>query len=157
MSSHEGQTGLQLSAAQQLILAIDPDHHVIDLYRRYLEGSGWSVISLNHLDQVVEAARGLQPGAITLDLAMKEPEASSGTGEQVINNYKEADPPLDGLKVLERLKKDPTTRHIPVIICSMLSLQDRAFELGAAEYLLKPILEEDLVNAIKGVQAKENW
>jgi signal transduction histidine kinase/ActR/RegA family two-component response regulator len=153
--SQEAQAESQAAGAPQLILAIDSDHQVIDLYRRYLSGIGCSVISLTRLDQAVEAARGLQPHVITLDLAMKDAEQPSDAGDQAAGKPAEANRPLDGLKILERLKKDPTTRHIPIVICSILNMRDEAFELGAAEYLLKPILEEDLIQAIQRIQADD--
>jgi CheY-like chemotaxis protein len=57
-------------------------------------------------------------------------------------------PGYDGWRVLNDLKTDPETRHIPVIICSIVEEEERGFSLGAAEYLLKPILEDDLLHAL---------
>jgi len=57
-------------------------------------------------------------------------------------------PNKDGWSVLTDLKSDPTTRDYPVIICSILEQADKGFSLGAADYLVKPILEEDLVHAL---------
>ena len=50
--------------------------------------------------------------------------------------------------MLTDLKSDPVTRDYPVIICSIMEQADRGFSLGAADYLVKPILEEDLVSAL---------
>ena len=50
--------------------------------------------------------------------------------------------------MLTELKSDPETRDFPVIICSILEQADKGFSLGAADYLVKPILEEDLVHAL---------
>jgi len=49
---------------------------------------------------------------------------------------------------LSDLKSDPATRDYPVIICSIMEQADKGFSLGAADYLIKPILEEDLVCAL---------
>ena len=57
-------------------------------------------------------------------------------------------PNKDGWSVLTELKSDPATRDYPVIICSILEQADKGFSLGAADYLVKPILEEDLVHAL---------
>jgi CheY-like chemotaxis protein len=46
------------------------------------------------------------------------------------------------------LKGDPDTRNTPVIICSIIEDLEKGFNLGATDYLVKPILEEDLVNAL---------
>jgi CheY-like chemotaxis protein len=57
-------------------------------------------------------------------------------------------PGKNGWSVLTDLKSDPLTRDYPVIICSIMEQADRGFSLGAADYLVKPILEEDLVLAL---------
>ncbi len=57
-------------------------------------------------------------------------------------------PQADGWTLLADLKSDPTTRDYPIIVCSILEQADRGFSLGATDYLVKPILEEDLVHAL---------
>jgi CheY-like chemotaxis protein len=69
----------------------------------------------------------VRPHAITLDIMM---------------------PNKDGWSVLTELKSDAATRDFPVIICSILDQADKGFSLGAADYLVKPILEDDLVHAL---------
>jgi CheY-like chemotaxis protein len=54
--------------------------------------------------------------------------------------------------VLRTLKDDPATKDIPVIICSIISDKNRGFSLGAADYLVKPIVENDLVKALKHLE-----
>jgi CheY-like chemotaxis protein len=57
-------------------------------------------------------------------------------------------PGIDGWQVLDQLKSNPDTRNIPVIVCSIIEDLHKGFNLGATDYLVKPILEEDLVNAL---------
>ena len=137
-----------------LILAIDSDPLVIDLYKRYLAGSSCTVISLTKLEQAVTVARGVQPFAITLDIAMSANGKSGGTGPLSLSK-RNGNGSINGMKVLKELKKDPGTRHIPVIVCSMSAQQDQAYELGAADYLLKPILEDELVQAVQRLKELE--
>jgi signal transduction histidine kinase/CheY-like chemotaxis protein len=111
----------------KLILAVDDDPQVLSLYERYLGPQGYDVITLTDPSKALERARQIKPFAITLDIMM---------------------PGFDGWQVLSELKRDPETRDIPVVICSILEQQERGFSLGAADYLLKPILEEDLVSAL---------
>jgi CheY-like chemotaxis protein len=111
----------------KVILAVDDDPQVIALYERYLQPQGYQVISLMDPARAKERARQIKPFAITLDIMM---------------------PGYDGWHVLSDLKNDAETRDIPVIVCSIIEEQERGFSLGAANYLLKPILEEDLVNAL---------
>ncbi len=109
------------------ILAIDDDRQVLALYERYLGPQGYDVIGVTDPSKALERARALKPFAITLDIMM---------------------PTIDGWQVLTELKRDPETRDIPVIICSIVEQQERGFSLGAADYLLKPILQDDLINAL---------
>ncbi|MEW5941053.1 MAG: response regulator, partial [Chloroflexota bacterium] len=46
------------------------------------------------------------------------------------------------------LKSNSETRDIPVVVCSIVEEKEKGFSLGAADYLLKPILEDDLLNAL---------
>lgn len=57
-------------------------------------------------------------------------------------------PDVSGLSVLERLKRDPATRHIPVHVVSATEQGHVAMELGAVGHLLKPATRERLVDAI---------
>lgn len=109
------------------ILAVDDDPQVIALYERYLKPQGYQVIPCTNPNQAVAKARSIQPVAITLDIMMPE---------------------KDGWQVLHELKSDPATRNIPVLICSILEDEEKGFSLGASDYLVKPFLQDDLVNAI---------
>jgi len=129
-------------SSQVMILSIDPDPLVIQMYRRYLEDPNCTVVALTDLELSMEEARKLQPFAITLDVAMK----STSTG---LESYSQ-----DGWSILEALKSDPDTEHIPIIICSMQTDQEKAFRMGAADYLVKPILKEDLAQAIYNLRSR---
>lgn len=115
------------SESDKIILAIDDDPQVISLYERYLHPQGYQVISLTDATRAVEKVKQLKPFAITLDIMM---------------------PGIEGWTVLDALKSDPDTRHFPVIICSIIEDLEKGFNLGASDYLVKPILEEDIVNAL---------
>jgi len=117
---------------QKTILAIDDDPQVISLYERYLQPQGYQVIALSEPARALERVKLLKPFAVTLDIMM---------------------PGIDGWQVMDTLKSDPETRNIPVIVCSILDDFDKGFSLGAADYLVKPILEDDLVNALDRLNA----
>jgi CheY-like chemotaxis protein len=112
---------------KKVVLAIDDDRQVISLYERYLNPQGYHVEPLTDPSKARERILELKPFAVTLDIMM---------------------PSLDGWTVLTTLKSDPATRDYPVIICSITEKADQGFSLGAADYLVKPILEEDLVHAL---------
>ncbi len=119
----------------KVILAVDDDRQVISLYERYLKPQGYQVIALTDPKQVEEKTRQLKPYAITLDIMMPE---------------------RDGWTILRELKNNAVTRDIPVIICSILGEEEKGFSLGASDYLVKPILEDDLIKAIDRLNADGN-
>jgi PAS domain S-box-containing protein len=112
----------------KVVLAIDDDPQVIGLYQRYLHPQGYHVVPLTDPAKAKEQVLKLKPHAVTLDIMM---------------------PSKDGWSVLNELKSDTQTRDFPVIICSIMEQADKGFSLGAADYLIKPILEEDLVHALE--------
>ena len=57
-------------------------------------------------------------------------------------------PGYDGWQVLTDLKSSPDTRDIPVVVCSIVEDEEKGFSLGAADYLVKPIHEDDLLAAL---------
>jgi PAS domain S-box-containing protein len=119
-------------SGDKIILAIDDDPQVIELYERYLHQQGYQIVPLTDPSRALERVRQLRPFAVTLDIMM---------------------PGIDGWHVLETLKSDPLTRSVPVIVCSIIEDLEKGFNLGAADYLVKPILEEDLVNSLDRLNA----
>ncbi len=63
-------------------------------------------------------------------------------------------PDQSGLSVLDRLKHDVRTRHIPVHIISASDYTETALSLGAVGYLLKPVKREQLVDALDDLQQR---
>ena len=113
---------------RRLVLCVDDDEGVITLFRRYLSKRGYRVVGLSDSAAVLEKVRQLKPFAITLDVMM---------------------PKKDGWQVIQELKADPDTRHIPVIMCTIISEKEYGISLGATDYLVKPILEDDLLSALE--------
>jgi CheY-like chemotaxis protein len=72
-------------------------------------------------------AREFNPGAISLDIHL---------------------PDIDGWRVLERLKREPATRHIPVCVVSTEDARDRALNSGSLAFLAKPIRSKDVLDGL---------
>ncbi len=117
----------EIPEGKRVILAIDDDPQVISLYERYLTPKGYYVVSLTDPAKARERILELKPFAVTLDIMM---------------------PNKDGWSVLAEIKSDPGTQYVPVVICSIVDQEEKGYSLGAADYLVKPILEEDLVQAM---------
>ncbi len=118
----------------KLVLCVDDDEGVIKLFRRYLSQQGYQVAGLTDAAEVVEEAKRLQPYAITLDVMM---------------------PQMDGWQVIRDLKDEPETAHIPVVMCTIVSEEEKGMSLGASDYLVKPIMEQELVAALDRLDREE--
>jgi CheY-like chemotaxis protein len=64
-------------------------------------------------------------------------------------------PNKDGWSVIQELRQAPETKDIPVVVCSIISDQNKGFSLGAADYLVKPITEDDLQVALKRLDGRK--
>jgi signal transduction histidine kinase/CheY-like chemotaxis protein len=116
---------------KKLIMCIDDDPGVITLYKRYLEKQDYRVIGVTDPTKAVEEAKRLLPYAITLDVMM---------------------PQKDGWDVLAELRKTPEISNTPILVCSIIQDKTRGFTLGAADYLVKPITEDELRRALERVK-----
>jgi signal transduction histidine kinase/CheY-like chemotaxis protein len=110
-----------------LILVIEDDMAAAELIRTHLTDGGYRVALVASGHAGLGAAMRLQPHAITLDLGL---------------------PDLDGWEVLYRLKNDPATQGIPVLIVSARDQGQVGFSLGAVDYLVKPVNPKRLLAAL---------
>ncbi|MEW6752505.1 MAG: response regulator [Candidatus Latescibacterota bacterium] len=112
----------------RVLLAIDDDPQVISLIGQELEEEGYRVVGATGAVEGIERARQLRPCAITLDVLM---------------------PGMDGWEAIWRLKSDPRTCDIPLIVLSIVDDRDLGFRLGADEYLVKPVDRERLLAVLR--------
>ena len=115
----------------RLVLVIEDDERFAAILYELAHEQGFDCVHCPTADQALRLARALRPHGILLDENL--PDAS-------------------GLSVLERLKRDPATRHIPVHMISVNDHVQTALELGAVGYALKPVAREELVNAFARVE-----
>jgi len=114
--------------SRPLILAIDDEQAVLDLYSRYLEKEGYTVMGLSHANDIVYHVRELRPVAVIMDINL---------------------PGKDGWLAINDLKQTFDTQHVPILVCSIDAERERALNAGVAEYLQKPFIEEDLSIAMR--------
>lgn len=101
------------------ILLVEDDPAVAGMYRLKLEMEGYKVTVAGDGEEGLRIAQEQKPHLIFLDIRL---------------------PKLDGMSVLEAMRGDDRTRHIPVLILSNYGeppLIERGLGLGAREYLLK--------------------
>jgi signal transduction histidine kinase/CheY-like chemotaxis protein len=121
-------------ASGGIVLAIDDDPDIHDMLRRTLGRQGYRVETARTGEDGLRLARQLRPQAITLDVMM---------------------PGMDGWTVLGRLKNDPATADIPVVMLTIVDNRNLGFAMGAAEYLTKPIDRERLAQVLVRYGASE--
>jgi DNA-binding response OmpR family regulator len=112
------------------VLVIEDDRRSADLFALYLKGAGYRVEVARDGADGLELARVLRPRAVVLDILL---------------------PRLDGWDLLARLKADPLTAECPVIVVSMLDERGKGLALGAADYLIKPVSREAMLDALEAV------
>jgi signal transduction histidine kinase len=115
-----------------VIVLLDEDVASQDLVEAYLDGFPTEVMRAWDGEKALELIRTVRPAAVVLEVRL---------------------PRLDGWQVITRLKADPATAAIPVIVASTVDDRPRGLALGAAAYLLKPIRRDQLVDALQRVGA----
>jgi signal transduction histidine kinase len=118
------------------VVVIDDDRRSIDLLSVYLEAAGMRVVGARDGRRGVELVRALHPAIVVLDILL---------------------PGMDGWQVLESLKADPATAAIPVVVVSILDERGRGLALGAAEYLVKPVSREGVLDALARCGPEATW
>lgn len=119
---------VQIPLRQTVVLVVDDNPGMINLFRRYLAGQPYQIIDAADSSQAIEFARKIQPHLIVLDVML---------------------PQQDGWEVLQNLKNHPTTLKIPVLVCSVLELPDVAVSLGADAYLKKTPSRTEFLTALE--------
>jgi two-component system alkaline phosphatase synthesis response regulator PhoP len=114
------------------ILAVDDEPHILKLVAFSLRSGGFEVLEATDGLAAIEIARAEQPDLILMDVMM---------------------PALDGFEACRRLKADPATAEIPVVMLSAKSQkaeQAAGLDSGATEYICKPFTPKELVAAVRG-------
>lgn len=120
-----------MTAKQELILVADDDGDIVRFVEVNLRLEGFATTIASDGEQALEAARELMPDLALLDVMM---------------------PRLDGFEVCQRLRSDPRTKHISVIMLTAKSLSaDKVVGLtsGADDYIIKPFDPIELVARVK--------
>ncbi|MBA7510530.1 Alkaline phosphatase synthesis transcriptional regulatory protein PhoP [subsurface metagenome] len=115
------------------ILIIDDEFPAGYLIKINLEAEGYEAVLALSGEEALEKARASAPDLITLDVLMPE---------------------MDGFEVLEALKRDEALNSIPVMMISVINgmRKKRGIQMGAVDYLFKPIDFDNLLNKIRGLE-----
>lgn len=124
---------LQTDETARKLLIIEDDRSFSMILRDLARESNFQALIAETAQEALELARQFVPSAIVLDIGL---------------------PDQSGLSVLDRLKRDVRTRHIPIHIISADDYTERAMSLGAIGYALKPVQRDQLKDVLKTLDAK---
>jgi len=110
------------------VLVVDDDLAVCDLFERWLIKEGFRIETALGGEEGLRRARELHPDVITLDVLMAG---------------------MDGWEVLSALKADPDLNDVPVVLVTFVDEREKGFELGASDYLLKPVDQKQFVTVLQ--------
>ena len=113
------------------VLIVEDDERFAKVVLEFAREKNFKAIVTHRGDSALSLARDYLPSAILLDLDL---------------------PDIDGFTVLDRLKRDPSTRHIPVHVMSSLRERERALRQGAISYINKPVERDALKDEFKRIQ-----
>lgn len=119
------------TGAKKKILIVDDEEPIILLLKTILGVYGYDSCDTHSPKSTFERVEREKPDLVILDIAMPE---------------------LDGYEVCRQLKKNPASKHIPVVMITALALeQDRkmAMEAGADGFILKPFDPRDVIAEIE--------
>ncbi|MEN3292172.1 MAG: hypothetical protein V7642_1425, partial [Burkholderiales bacterium] len=120
-----------VSPGDASVLIVEDDARFAKIMLEHAREKNFKGIVTAKGDSVLTLARDYLPAAILLDIDL---------------------PDVDGFTVLDRLKRDPSTRHIPVHVISSLKERERALRQGAISYLNKPVSRERLLEEFARIQ-----
>ena len=115
------------------ILAVDDERHIVRLVQVNLERAGYEVVTAFDGKDALEKVEAERPDLVVLDVMM---------------------PYMDGFEVLQNLRKNPSTRELPVIMLTAKA-QDadvfRGWQSGVDCYLTKPFNPMELISFVKRI------
>ena len=112
---------------QACILVVEDDPASADLLESQLSSEGYEVVVCNRCEDAVQMAIDLQPAVITLDIVML---------------------PVNGWDILAKLKSEPRTAKIGVVVVTVVDQRSTGAVLGADEYVVKPVDKGILLAAV---------
>lgn len=122
-----------LAAGRRILLVVEDDESFASILRDVAREMGFQSLVAGTAEEALALAKEFMPSAIVLDVGL---------------------PDQSGLSVLDRLKRDVRTRHIPIHVVSANDHAQTALSLGAVGYMMKPVRREDLTDVLTKLEAK---
>ncbi|RYD33154.1 MAG: response regulator, partial [Verrucomicrobiaceae bacterium] len=123
----------RLGSHGRVILVVEDDPHFAGLLADLARQQNFQCLVTASAQEALELAREHLPSAVLLDVGL---------------------PDSSGLFVLDRLKHDARTRHIPVHVVSGSDHMEKAMAMGAVGYMLKPVAREQITGALQSLETQ---
>ncbi len=120
-----------IDPSRRLLLIVEDDSRFAEIVARIGDELEFQTLIAHNANHAIRLALAHPPAAIILDINL---------------------PDHSGLTVLDRLKREPVLRHVPVHVMSVEDHQQTALAMGAAGYLVKPVKQDDIVSALRALQ-----
>lgn len=115
----------------RLVLVVEDNDAAAELLTGYVEDEGYRVVRARDGEEALRLVAEKRPWAITLDMRL---------------------PKMDGRRVLSKLKSNEETHDIPVVVISIMKNRHEALELGAVEYLAKPVDRRQIQKVLSDIR-----
>jgi CheY-like chemotaxis protein len=112
---------------ERTVLVVEDNPDMVLFYRHCTSGTPYRIVHVAPDEDIVAQIEALAPDVVLLDVMM---------------------PHVDGWQVLTHLHERPSTRAIPVIVCSVVKEEELALALGAVHFISKPVQPRELVAAL---------
>lgn len=127
LTQTEGKFKITLQTSNPTIMVIDDNEGLFRLVERYLTGQNYHMLSTTDGKTGLRLIEETHPDLLILDVMI---------------------PGMDGWEILQRVRTQPDTYKIPVIICSVFNDPELAGSLGASYFLPKPLNRQALIEAL---------
>jgi CheY-like chemotaxis protein/CHASE3 domain sensor protein len=122
-----------IDASVPTLLVVEDDPRFAQILVDLAHESEFQCLVAATADEGIRMAQEYLPSAVILDMNL---------------------PDHSGLSVLDRLKRNPATRHVPVHVVSVEDYSQQALSMGAMGYMLKPVQRADLVDALQKMEQR---
>jgi len=126
-----------MNGTEKTILVVDDNPFITDVFETMLTRGGYKSVTANSGKECLEILKKQTPDLILLDIMME---------------------PMDGWETLEKIKENPKTKNIPVLMLTAKQLTPpEAAEYGILieDYVLKPITTSELYSAIENALVRK--
>ncbi|MFO7323827.1 MAG: response regulator, partial [Chloroflexota bacterium] len=131
---NESVVRLLLPTTERWLLVIDDNEALVELLDRFVDGTDYRLVAAKNPREGLRLCHELRPEAVLLDVMMPE---------------------MDGWELLQRIRNNPKTADIPVIVCTVFNDSELAYSLGASRFLPKPVERARFLSVLQSLRGSD--